>query len=113
MLPGVTDWSTFDFAYYLDKRTVTADRVLPDTFYLYYNGVYKSTDGGATWSQGFQRRDLSLFSCYNSRIEAVPGEAGNLFFTGGPQGAATHPAGEAFLSVDRWRHHLDRRSQCA
>ena len=36
VLPGVTDWSDFDWAYYLDKRTVTADRVLPDTFYLYY-----------------------------------------------------------------------------
>ena len=35
-LPGVTDWSGFDWAYYLDKRTVTADRVLPNTFYLYY-----------------------------------------------------------------------------
>jgi hypothetical protein len=26
----------------------------------------------------------------------VPGEAGNLFFTGGPQGVPTHPAGEPF-----------------
>ena len=37
-LPGVTSWSGFDFAYYLDTRTVTADRVLANTFYLYYAG---------------------------------------------------------------------------
>ena len=43
-LPGVTDWSGFDWAYYLDARTVTADRVLPNTFYLYYagQGVYQN-----------------------------------------------------------------------
>ena len=35
VLPGVSSWSGFDFAYYLDTRTVTADRVLPNTFYLY------------------------------------------------------------------------------
>src|SRR5262249_40134597 len=50
-LPGVTDWSQFHWAYYLDKTTVTADRVLADTFYMYYlgstnTGVYKTTDGG-------------------------------------------------------------------
>jgi hypothetical protein len=98
VLPGVTDWSAFDWAYYLDKRTVTADRVLPDTFYMYYNGVFKSTDGGATWTKVFTG-EISSFSNFNSRIEAVPGKAGNLFFTGGPQGGtgATHPAGESFF----------------
>ena len=103
VLPGVTDWSTFDYAYYLDKRTVTADRVLPDTFYLYYvstsnptaDGVFKSTDGGATWTKVFNGQ-ISDWSYYNTMIEAVPGEAGNLFFTGGPQTAATHPAWEPF-----------------
>ena len=36
---------------------------------------------------------------FNSQIEAVPGEAGNLFFTGGPWGLPegdTHPAPEGF-----------------
>ena len=37
-LPGVTSWSGFDWAYYLDQRSVTADRVLANTFYLYYPG---------------------------------------------------------------------------
>ena len=106
VLPGVTDWSTFDFAYYLDKQTVTADRVLPDTFYLYYasttnassSGVYRSTDGGATWTQVF-KGEISAWSYYSIKIESVPGQAGNLFFTGGPQGNASspHPAGEGFF----------------
>ena len=37
-LPSVSNWSGFDWAYYLDARTVTADRVLANTFYLYYSG---------------------------------------------------------------------------
>jgi photosystem II stability/assembly factor-like uncharacterized protein len=96
-LPGVTDWKGFHFAYYLDKTTVTADRVLPNTFYLYYNGVYKSTDGGATWTE-VHAGQISASSNFNSRTEAVPGEAGNLFFTGGPQGSpgSPHPAREGF-----------------
>jgi hypothetical protein len=100
VLPGVSDWSTFDWAYYLDRRTVTADRVLPDTFYMYSfsNGVFKSSDGGATWAKVFNG-DISPGSGFNARIEAVPGEAGNLFFTGGPQGSSgdSHPAGESFF----------------
>jgi hypothetical protein len=107
VLPGVTDWSTFDYAYYLDRRTVTADRVLPDTFYLYYvstsdptaNGVYKSSNGGDTWTKVFNGQ-IGDWTVWNARIEAVPGEAGNLFFTGGPQGPGgphTAPYDESFF----------------
>jgi hypothetical protein len=106
VLPGVTDWADFDWTYFLDKRTVTADRVLPDTFYLYYtstsntasDGVYKSTDGGATWARVFSGQ-ISPNSDNSSRIEAVPGEAGNLFFTGGPVtgNVPSHPVGEGFF----------------
>ena len=83
-LPGVSSWSNFDFAYYLDTRTVTADRVLSNTFYLYYagKGVYETTNGGATWTQVFSG-SISPSSNYNAELESVPGEAGNLFFTGG------------------------------
>ena len=88
-LPGVTDWSEFDYAYYLDRRTVTADRVLSNTFYMYYlgptnTGVYRSTDGGVTWTEVFSGQ-ISAGSGFNAQIQSVPGEAGNLFFTGGPQ----------------------------
>jgi photosystem II stability/assembly factor-like uncharacterized protein len=65
---------------------------------MYYSGVFKSTDGGATWTKVFNG-EISPWSLVNSRIEAVPGQAGNLFFTGGPQGGtgAIHPAGEGFF----------------
>jgi hypothetical protein len=91
-LPGVTDWSGFDWAYYFNAKTVTADRVLPNTFYMYYagQGVYKSTDGGANWTQTFSGQ-ISPTSYYSSELEAVPGEASNLFFTGGPTGDMTEP----------------------
>jgi Bacterial Ig-like domain/Bacterial Ig domain len=99
-LPGVTDWNSFHWAYYLDKTTVTADRVLPNTFYMYYvgnddSGVYKTTDGGTTWTKVFSG-EISPFSTFNSKIEAVPGQAGHLFFTGGQQGNRGSPNPASF-----------------
>ena len=105
-LPGVTDWSSYDFAYYLNKQTITADRVLSNTFYFYYvdsagdnlSGVYKSTNGGQTWTQVYAGQ-ITPFSNFNSEISSVPGEAGNLFFTGGQVGGSTltQPQTEAFM----------------
>ena len=103
VLPGVSDWSEFDYAYYLDRRTVTADRVLSNTFYMYYlgttnTGVYRSTDGGASWAEVFAGQ-ISPSSGFNAQIQSVPGEAGNLFFTGGPQdGSGLHE--KFFQSAD-------------
>ena len=100
-LPGVSSWSGFDFAYYLDARTVTADRVLPNTFYLYYNGtggpdgVYETTNGGVTWTQVYNGL-ISPGSTFNVELESVPGEAGNLFFTGGLQSVSSSPTSEGF-----------------
>jgi hypothetical protein len=82
-LPGVTSWSNFDSAYYLTGRTVTADRVLANTFYLYDNGVYETTNGGQSWTEVY-KNTLGDYD-FNSEIMSVPGEAGNLFFTGGIQ----------------------------
>ena len=58
-LPGVSSWSNFEGPYYLDERSTTADRVSPNTFYLYYpgNGVYKSTNGGVSWTQVYSGND--------------------------------------------------------
>src|SRR6185312_13824609 len=96
-LPGVSSWSSFDYAYYFDTRTVTADRVLSNTFYLYDpgHGMYESTNGGASWNLVFSGNNgfgsqfngyITPFSTYNNELMSVPGEAGNLFFTGGLQG---------------------------
>jgi hypothetical protein len=95
-LPGVSSWGSFDWAYYLDTRTVTADRVLPNTFYLYYGGVgvFETTNGGASWTE-VHTGSVSPADTYNSEIQSVPGEAGNLFFTAGPQ-SGPQPDGIGF-----------------
>ena len=100
VLPGVTSWSDFHFAYYLDRTTVAADRVQPSTFYIYYvggsaSGVYRSTNGGTTWTKVYNG-EISPFSAYNAKIEAVPGQAGDLFFTAGHVEGATNPADQNF-----------------
>ena len=99
-LPGVTSWSGFDYAYYLDARTVAADRVLSNTFYLFDagQGLFETTNGGATWTKKYSG-DITLFDNYNAELMSTPGEAGELFFTGGPQGATlgNTPAGKSFM----------------
>ena len=93
-LPGVTSWSSFEGTYYFDERSITADRVLANTYYLYYpgNGVYESTNGGVSWTLVYDGNDglgsswngnITGFNWYNNEFTSVPGEAGNLFFTAG------------------------------
>ena len=102
VLPGVTDWSTFDFAYYLDKRTVTADRVLPDTFYMYY--VYpillaafiKSTDGGATWTQVFTSARSRYSQLSIHELKLCLAKPAIYFSPEDLKAVASHPAAEAF-----------------
>jgi hypothetical protein len=101
-LPGVSSWSGFDFAYYLVTRTVIADRVTANTFYLFFSGkgLYKTTNGGTTWVLTHSG-DITSFDGYNAKILSVPGQTGSLFFTGGPQSAASHPVNEPFMrSID-------------
>jgi hypothetical protein len=52
-------------------------------------GVYRSTNGGTTWSEVFNNR-ICGNSSFNSLIETVPGEARNLFFTAGLQAHFTN-----------------------
>ena len=68
-LPGVSSWSGFDWAYYLDTRTVTADRVLANTFYLYdyQYGVFETTNGGVTWTEVNIPDQISPWSGDNAR----------------------------------------------
>jgi hypothetical protein len=90
-LPGVSDWSNFHFAYYLNQRSVTADRVLANTFYLYYGnyGVFKTTNGGAAWTEVHTGALDPGYYGYNSTIMSVPGNAGHLFYTSGNIGGTT------------------------
>ena len=108
-LPGVSSWSSFDTAYYFDTRTVTADRVLPNTFYLYYagQGVFETTNGGATWTKVFSGRISQQSPAYNAELISVPGQAGNLFFTAGPRRSQQK---SRLLSIDQWREQRGQPS---
>jgi hypothetical protein len=92
-VPGVTDWSGMHSQYYLGRTTITADRVLPNTFYLYDQptGVYKTSNGGATWTK-MTSGSVADWAYWNAKIEAVPGSAGELYFTSGPQNGASMTA---------------------
>lgn len=67
-----------------------SDRVTANTYYLWFKdyGVFKSTDGGATWARQNNTTNLCLSGCdqptaNNVRFQSVPGNAGHLFFTCG------------------------------
>jgi Bacterial Ig domain len=98
---GETGWG---FSYYLNRQIVAADRVDPDTFYLYNYGpsnrvaaagLYRSTDKGISWTHVFSG-EIARYSSYNAKLRSVPGQAGHLFFTSGPQ-SGPHPADTPFM----------------
>jgi hypothetical protein len=97
---GETGWG---WAYYTNRHIVAADRVVAGTFYIYnyLRGLYRSTDGGATWIL-VQHGEISPWSGFGARLQSVPGYAGHLFFTSGLQGGAgAHPATNPFMhSID-------------
>lgn len=76
------DGSGYGWAYYFRRISVAADRVLPKTFYLYNytSGLYRSTDGGVTWTNIYPQQ-IGSWTTYNIKMRTVPGYAGHLFFT--------------------------------
>ena len=91
-------------AYHLDRQIVIADRVNPDTFYMYNDGsvtagaggIWKSLNGGATWSQVVSGAlDLTGASNFNVQMRSVPGKAGDFYFTSGWQSGA-QPVNQSF-----------------
>jgi hypothetical protein len=104
-VPGVSSWGAFHNSYIYKKRGITADRVLANTFYLYYGGygVFQSTNGGATWTNvyngnnGYIDPGSTGYAYFNAWLSSVPGNAGNLFYTGGWQlGGPPYPVNEHF-----------------
>jgi hypothetical protein len=76
---GDVGWLT---NYYYARQTLCSDKVLTDTFYGRNNnaGYVRSTDGGATWALRF----AVVGGTYaNARLQAVPGNAGHLFYASG------------------------------
>lgn len=92
-IPKVAEWPNLHFAYYLNRKIVAADRVLPNTFYLVdtETGTYRSADGGRGWER-VNSKPPQEWSVWNSRLEAMPGRAGVLYFTSGPQGTDSSKA---------------------
>lgn len=81
--------------YMMTRKTLAADRVRPNTFYLVHSGnkqnpqlagLWRTTDGGATWLR-VHEGEVAPFSAGSAKLRAVPGKAGHLFFTSGLSGA--------------------------
>jgi photosystem II stability/assembly factor-like uncharacterized protein len=99
-LPGNPDLSDLHWAYYLNRHIVTADRVNLGTFYMYVtpHGLYRTTNGGDDWTRMYNG-EIVPWSAFNAELKAVPGHAGQLYFTIGPQSGQT-PSGEFMRSTD-------------
>lgn len=91
-------------AYYLDRQIVVADRIRANTFYMYNDGsatagaagFWKSSDGGETWSKIITGvLDPKSSSNFNAQMRAVPGRAGEFYFTSGWQ-SGEHPVNQSF-----------------
>jgi hypothetical protein len=85
---GVSGWG---YSLTTQQKTIAADYVDPDTFYMSNwrngvtprcKGVYRSTDGGLTWTLGTDPYGNSS-TTYIKDMKAVPGNQGHLFATGG------------------------------
>lgn len=99
---GVTDgWGS---GFFLDRQIVCADRVTAGVFYAYNQGptaagAYKSTNSGSSFARVFTG-NLSAFDNFNASLRSVPGQAGHLFFTGGPIGSPTNDADQLQRSTN-------------
>lgn len=85
-----------DFFYQIDisSKSVTIDRGQADTFYVFQagQGLFSSVNGGRSWKKVYSGNITS--NVYgNAELLSVPGEAGNLFFSGGFEGSV----GTAFM----------------
>lgn len=76
-------------ALWLQRKTLTADKSQPGTFYLYHSGegpnggllgLWRSRDGGASWGRVFTG-EIAPSSNMAAKLRSVPGHAGHLFFT--------------------------------
>lgn len=97
-LPGASasEGERLHCGYNCRKRVLAVDGADDRTVYLYFytHGVYRSTDGGGTWSlvsaNPFDGGDMY----WQTKLRSVPGRAGHLFLTAGQAGGAgaSHPA---------------------
>jgi len=94
---SVTGWGNNKF---LNRCIVAADRVNIGTFYLQNGGapgfscegIFKSTDNGATWTYTANTITQGDQGFGNAKLLAVPGNAGHLFLSPGSSGSGGDPA---------------------
>lgn len=76
---------------WLQRKTLTADKSLPGTFYLYHSGgdsnaalqgLWRTRDGAKSWDKVFEG-EIAPSSDVAAKLRSVPGHAGHLFFTSG------------------------------
>jgi hypothetical protein len=81
------------FAYYNNAQICCADRSNANTFYAYnygpsshptLRGVYKSADGGATWTKVYSGKFDGNGGVWG-QLRSVPGQAGHLFYSANGQ----------------------------
>jgi photosystem II stability/assembly factor-like uncharacterized protein len=89
-LPGAvgdTPGSFKDLFY--QRKTLTADKSAPGTFYLMHSGdapnaglmgLWRTQDGGENWQRMFEG-EIAPASNFAAKLRSVPGHAGHLFFT--------------------------------
>lgn len=101
-LPGVSDYSYLFNNYMLKRRIVVGDPGDADTFYLLYmggtSGVFKTTNGGATWTRVYTGDFGGSGNNWNGKLKAVPGQTGHLVWTAGDWGGSV--AGSLHRSTD-------------
>jgi photosystem II stability/assembly factor-like uncharacterized protein len=114
-LPGemLPNTGSFD-GFWHNRKTLAADRVKPHTFYLVHTGeganaaltgLWRTDDGGAAWRRVFSGL-IAPDSQGSARLRAVPGHAGELFFTsnvgGGPDTRLrrSHDGGATWTALD-------------
>ncbi|QIK79127.1 hypothetical protein G7077_09685 [Sphingomonas piscis] len=99
---GALGWT---FSMYQNRHVFAADRVKIGTFYAYNYGpsankraagIYRSGDGGATWTKVSKGFGIPGSIGTSARLMAVPGMAGHLLFAAGTTGLTDkHPYGFA------------------
>lgn len=87
----------------LMQHSLVADPVKPGTFYLNATagGFWRSTDGGATWTQTAGSSQIPL-KAHHGKLVAVPGESGHLWLVDGREGATAHGLYRTKDGGDSW-----------